>query len=120
MKKTILAIMILMVMLLATACGGRGEASGGSDGSSDNGNAVTIEASNWEFDKAEYTVPAGDVTVNLKNADGFHGIVIEGTDISIEGDGSKTANLKAGEYTIRCSVICGEGHTEMVAKLIVQ
>ena len=116
MKKTIFAIMVLLVMLLATACGGSGEASEGSDG----GNIVTIQASNWQFDKAEYTVPAGNVTVNLKNADGFHGITIEGTDISIEGDGKATANLKAGEYTIRCSVICGDGHTEMVAKLIVE
>lgn len=116
MKKTIFTIMILLVMLLATACGGGGEAAGGSDG----GNTVTIDASNWEFDQADYTAPAGEITVNLKNVDGFHGITIDGTDISIEGDGKATANLKAGEYTIRCSVICGEGHTEMIAKLIVE
>ncbi|WP_243299486.1 cytochrome C oxidase subunit II [Bacillus litorisediminis] len=116
MKKTFFVIMVLLVMLIGTACGGAGDADEGSTG----GNTVTIEASNWQFDKTEYTVPAGDVTVNLKNADGFHGITIEGTEISIEGDGKATANLKAGEYTIRCSVICGEGHAEMVAKLIVE
>ncbi|GAA0330060.1 hypothetical protein GCM10008967_20700 [Bacillus carboniphilus] len=118
MKKALLAMLTLFVMVVATACGGNDDAAGSGD--SGPANTVTLEASNWEFDKEEYTVPAGKVTLDLKNVDGYHGITVDGTDIKIDGDGKATANLKAGEYTIRCSIICGEGHTEMVATLIVQ
>ncbi|WP_254434201.1 hypothetical protein [Halobacillus sp. Marseille-Q1614] len=64
--------------------------------------------------------PAGEITVNLSNDEGVHGIEIEGTDISIDNEGSATASLEPGEYTIKCNIVCGTGHEEMVSTLIVE
>lgn len=82
--------------------------------------SVTIRASKWKFDQKTYNVPAGDVTIYLKNDDGFHGIEIEGTEVKIEGDGVNTASLKPGEYKIYCNIICGTGHDDMISTLIVE
>ncbi len=84
------------------------------------GEIVDLIAENWSFNQKKYIVPAGEVTVNLINIEGFHGIEVQGTDISIEGDGSYTTTLEPGEYTIVCNIICGTGHNDMVATLIVE
>ncbi|WP_456271221.1 hypothetical protein [Bacillus sp. AK031] len=57
---------------------------------------------------------------DLINAEGYHELEIDGTDVKINGDGKATVNLKAGEYTIKCAVPCGECHEEMTAMLIVE
>lgn len=46
----------------------------------------------------KYTAPSGKVTVNLKNAEGFHRNANDGTEMEIHGDGKATANLEPGEY----------------------
>lgn len=86
----------------------------------DTDHILEIIAENWTFHQQTYTVPAGKVTVQLKNKEGFHGIRIEGTDVTIEGDGTYTAELEPGEYAIVCNIICGTGHNDMVATLIVE
>jgi cytochrome c oxidase subunit II len=118
MKKLFLFIMSIGLVAALAACGGGDDATEGNGGGGDN--AVAIEASNWKFDKSEYTVPAGDVTIDFKSAEGYHGIQVNGTDVKIDGEGSETVNLEAGEYTIICSVPCGDGHADMQAKLIVE
>ncbi|SFL34533.1 hypothetical protein SAMN04487943_10184 [Gracilibacillus orientalis] len=123
MKKILFGMMTLSLALVLAACGGSDdEGSSNNDGetASGDGETVDVTASNWQFDQEEYTVPAGEVTVNLTNEEGFHGIEIEGTDIALDEEGSATATLEAGEYTIRCSVMCGAGHDDMVATLIVE
>ncbi|SHM38070.1 cytochrome C oxidase subunit II [Gracilibacillus kekensis] len=123
MKKTLLGLATLLLVLILAACGGgddEGSSSDTGDTASGDGAVVDIKASNWEFDQEEYTVPAGEVTVNLSNEEGFHGIEVEGTDIQIDSEGSASATLEPGEYTIRCSVMCGAGHDDMVATLIVE
>ncbi|QGH35471.1 cytochrome C oxidase subunit II [Gracilibacillus salitolerans] len=122
MKKILLGMMTLSLTLVLAACGGDDEGSSNNDGetASGDGETVEIQASNWQFDQEEYTVPAGEVTVSLANEEGFHGIEIEGTDITLDEEGSETATLEAGEYTIRCSIMCGTGHDDMVATLIVE
>lgn len=102
------------------ACGGGDDSTEGTEGGGGGDNTVAIEASNWQFDQTEYKVPAGDVTFDFKSAEGYHGLQVNGTDVKIDGEGTKTVNLKAGEYTIQCSVPCGEGHADMQAKLIVE
>jgi cytochrome c oxidase subunit II len=111
MKKLLLLAIISMFTLGLAACGG-------SDSSKEAD--VTIEATNWDFNQEEYHVKAGDVTIALKNVSGHHGITIDNTDINIQGEGTDSANLKPGEYIIRCSIACGTGHTQMTAKLIVE
>jgi cytochrome c oxidase subunit II len=118
MKKIFLFGLITLLSLLV-ACGANNseeEVVANGDGSEQ---VVTLEAANWEFDKQEYTASAGNVTIELKNKEGYHGITIDGTKVKIDGEGKATVNLEAGEYIIRCSIPCGTGHTEMTAKLIV-
>lgn len=119
MKKAVL----LLVALLLTSCNDNKipkDAIPIENQPSADGEIVDIIAENWTFDKNSYVVPAGEITVNLKNIEGFHGIQIDGTDVSIEGDGSFTTTLEPGEYTIFCSIICGTGHSNMIATLIVE
>lgn len=117
MKK---AVMLLFVLFL-TACAGESKnAIPIEKQPTVNGETIDVIAENWAFNKNSYVVPAGEVTVNLKNSEGFHGIEVEGTDISIEGDGSYTTTLEPGEYRIVCNIICGTGHHEMIATLIVE
>ncbi|WP_153462069.1 MULTISPECIES: cytochrome C oxidase subunit II [Sediminibacillus] len=120
MKKALLALMVSMFMLLLAACGSSDDA-GAAEGD-DGGSAavVDIAASNWQFDKEEYTAPAGEITFNLTNEEGVHAIEIEGTDVKIENEGSATATLKAGEYIIKCALPCGEGHEDMSSTLVVE
>lgn len=110
--------MAIGLVAALAACGGGGDSADKGAGGGDN--ALDITASNWKFDQTEYKVPAGDVTINFKSKEGYHGLQINGTDVNIEGEGSKTVNLKAGEYTIQCSVPCGEGHADMQSKLVVE
>ncbi|MRH42554.1 cytochrome C oxidase subunit II [Aquibacillus halophilus] len=121
MKKVLLTIAFSALVLVLAACGGD-DSSNNDSGGETTGTASTVDlvASNWEFEQDTYTVPAGDVTVNLSNAEGYHGIEIDGADLSIDGEGSATVNLEAGEYTIKCNIPCGEGHETMEAKLIVE
>ena len=120
MKKLLLTVLLLGLILMLAACGGDDSTNSNNNTSGGDGTTLDLKASNWKFDQDTYTVPAGNVTVNLVNDEGFHGIDIEGTDISIEGENSATSNLEPGEYTIRCNIPCGEGHGEMTAQLIVE
>lgn len=131
MKKQLLTLVFIVLMaVLLVACGG-GDDAEDSNTNNDNGadetttesadgEVVDIKASNWEFDQETYTVAAGEVTVKLTNEEGFHGIEIVDTDVSLQSEGSTTATLEPGEYTIRCNIPCGAGHDDMVATLIVE
>lgn len=85
-------------------------------------NVVNIEASNWKFNQEKYEVKAGSpVTINFKSAEGVHGISIEGLDVSLDKEGSKTITPdKPGEYKIICSIMCGPDHGKMAATLVVK
>lgn len=122
MKKIVMALLFSLILVLA-ACGGDDNASSDNNSSSEtNGNTVDIVATNFAFDKEEYVVKAGEeVTVALINDQGHHGITIEGLDVNIEGEGEATFTpTEPGEYKIICSIMCGEGHGDMVSTLIVQ
>jgi cytochrome c oxidase subunit II len=131
MKKGLLAALLFSLILVLAACGGDDKAAEGTNSAADQNteattpdanNEVNIVASNFEFDKDVYTVKAGEeVKVSLTNDQGMHGITIEGMDVSIEGEGEATFTpTEPGEYKIFCSIMCGEGHAEMVSTLVVQ
>ena len=129
MKKSILATLFLSLILVLAACGGSDESSEGStDSENDSGSTseatttLDVTATNFEFNKEAYTVPAGEeVTVSLTSKEGTHGLEIKDTDVNIQGEGEATFTIdEPGEYTIRCSVPCGEGHSDMVSTLIVK
>ncbi|MFG6150431.1 cytochrome C oxidase subunit II [Halobacillus sp. B23F22_1] len=130
-KKVLMALMLGLILVLA-ACGGSDEEETGSGedseemedggGEETSGNTLDISATNFEFDQEEYTVQSGEeVTVNLSNEEGAHGIAIEDFDVSMDAEGSTTFTPEEpGEYTIECSVPCGEGHEDMKSTLVVE
>jgi cytochrome c oxidase subunit II len=114
---------VLSVML--AGCGGdKQEAAQGSSQTAPaaSGTAINIEASNWKFNQDTFEVKAGEpFTINFKSTEGFHGIGIEGLDVDIQNEGSKTLTVdKPGEYKIFCNVVCGPDHGKMVATLVVK
>ncbi|RYG73502.1 cytochrome C oxidase subunit II [Lentibacillus lipolyticus] len=128
MKKGLLAMLVLGLALFLAACGG-GDSSGsdeaesdGGDAAESSGNTLDVTATNFSFDKDEYTVPAGEeVTVSLTNEEGMHGIGIDEFDVNMEGEGETTFTPEEpGEYTIYCSVPCGQGHADMKSTLVVE
>ncbi|ANC76538.1 hypothetical protein ABE65_006875 [Fictibacillus phosphorivorans] len=111
------AIAVLAIGILA-ACGGSKDKEKSTKNAEE---TITIEASNFKFDKKEYEIPANkDVALKLENVDGNHAVMIEGEDVNVTGGSSDVVNLKPGEYTLRCSVPCGNGHADMVSKLVVK
>lgn len=84
---------------------------------------VDIIASNFELksptgENVFYVKAGEEVTVNLTIESGYHGIVIDGTDVNIQGEGTATFTPEAGEYEVYCSVFCGDGHGIMTAKIV--
>ena len=83
---------------------------------------VTVVASDFQFDQAEYKVKKGEqVNFTLKVDSGNHGFLIPELDISMTEPGSKAYKLdKPGTYEIVCNIPCGSGHMSMKSKLIVE
>jgi cytochrome c oxidase subunit II len=112
-----------LLFFILTACGAQEDSGQEDNSTAESSETVVIKAMNWQFDKEEYEAGAGDVTVELKNEEGNHGIVIvgadNGSDLVISGSGSKTVTLEPGEYEIQCNIPCGPGHEEMVSTLVV-
>ncbi|MCU6710329.1 cupredoxin domain-containing protein [Paenibacillus sp. J5C_2022] len=134
MKKWVVFISILSIALVVAACGansgGNKPAGGTAEGSGEensapasSGSGLTITASNWEFDKEEYKIKAGEkIDLTFKSIDGVHGMTIMKTDYKNIGM-DETVAVKIdepGTYNIVCSVSCGVGHAKMRAKLIVE
>lgn len=84
-------------------------------------NGLRINAYNWYFDEEEYTVEAGEpVVISMRNMFGRHNIKIEELDLIINEGDEVEHTFEPGVYTILCDIMCGEGHYDMVAKLVVQ
>jgi cytochrome c oxidase subunit 2 len=86
-------------------------------------NTLKIVATNWQFDQAEYVVEAGStMTVQLVNEQGLHGISISGLGVDLQGAAleQEVTFSEPGEYEVRCIVLCGQGHADMVSKIIVK
>jgi cytochrome c oxidase subunit 2 len=109
MQHKLATLLILAALALGlAACGGGANNSGASSGG-----AVAEPAT-----AAPKDTP---VKITLENDKGGHGIKVDGTDINLgPGKTSTVVTLKAGTYDFHCSIICGTGHGNMKAKLIVQ
>jgi cytochrome c oxidase subunit II len=127
---TVAACAVLAFTL--AACGGNNgnnaanEPAASNDAAANNGaaagNVVNLTATNYKFDQEVYKVKAGEVTFNLNNAEGIHGVKISNTDVKLNNDTTtQTVTLdNPGEYVIECSIPCGPGHVKMKAKLVVE
>lgn len=86
----------------------------------------TMNAKNWQFDPDTITVNKGDtVILKITGADAAHSFMLKDYDLNIKIEPGQTQTIefvadKAGEFSFRCGVPCGEGHREMTGKLIVQ
>jgi cytochrome c oxidase subunit 2 len=89
---------------------------------------VTVEmtAKRFAFLPEQVEVAEGDeVTINVRSADGTHGIEIEKLKVKKaipRGGEVVTLSFTApapGRYVIRCSEYCGRGHDDMKSVLVV-
>ncbi len=88
------------------------------------GSQLKIIATNWKFDQTEYALKAGENTkISFVNKEGIHAIQIKGEGVDIKLDRNNPSQQftfdKPGTYEIICTLPCGEGHTEMISKLVV-
>ncbi|MEZ5078082.1 MAG: cupredoxin domain-containing protein [Solirubrobacterales bacterium] len=145
MKKTALALGLVLAALALVACGGSdgGATSGGETGAATEsegnaeaegeggGSVVEIEADpsgGLSYTTTEASAEAGEVVVEFTNdspiehdvdIEDANGEVVLETDIVTESAESASADLPAGEYTFYCSV---PGHREagMEGTLVVE
>lgn len=131
MKRIVMGISCLALIAALAACGSKSEepaaapATAQATASAAAGSAqqVTIKASNWKFDQAEYKVKKGQpVTIMLENAEGVHGLEVQKLDVKLDNKTkSKTFTPdKAGKYTIVCTIPCGSDHLKMKSVLVVE
>src|SRR5690606_19635440 len=85
-------------------------------------NELRFVAVNWAFDQEEYRVKQGETMIlSLHNQQGRHGIEIEGLGIELyEGEPVEYTFEEPGTYRVICNILCGPGHEDMVATLIVE
>lgn len=91
-----------------------------------NGHVLNVTARDFTFNKKTYVVQSGKITIHFKSVQGTHGFALYNSPgsttkiVNIIGKGTKTVTLKPGKYYIHCSVVCGGGHGNMDAHLIVK
>lgn len=84
---------------------------------------LKIMATNFEFDQKEYVVKAGtNYKVKFSNKLGKHGLEVKGLDIELD---EATPEMeftfdKPGTYELRCSIMCGQGHGDMISTIVVE
>ena len=82
---------------------------------------LKITMTNFEFDKSEYRVKAGTLyKVKLTNKLGAHGVKVNGVDLSNNNPEADITFDTPGEYEIKCEIMCGQGHGNMISKIIVE
>jgi cytochrome c oxidase subunit 2 len=87
---------------------------------------IKVTARKFEFDPRTITVQKGrPVKLIITSADVDHGIKLEEFGINQKIEAKKTATVaftpdRVGRFEFRCSVVCGDGHDDMVGELVVQ
>lgn len=83
---------------------------------------VTEKAVNWSFSEPEIKAKVGDtLKLTLQNEAGVHGIGSDDLGVNIKNGETATIKLdKAGTYEFYCNIQCGQGHDNMVGRIIVQ
>jgi len=110
-----------MLILALPACGAGGKDAAGREAEPQAEHEIVIVATNWAFDKEEYVVPKDTPVRIILETDGAHGIKVAGTGISLDpGRRSQVVTLKEGVYPFGCSIMCGTGHKDMQATLVVK
>lgn len=121
MKKLLVSLLLVSSVFVFTGCSSS-ETVEEKPLASENSNEFAIEAKNFDFNMKEIKVKKGeDVTLSLTNSEGYHGLELADYGITLENGNSTTFTAdKEGVFEIKCSIPCGEGHTEMIIKFIVE
>jgi cytochrome c oxidase subunit II len=104
---------------------GGGDGSGlSTDGGGDDGSVTVVAEDTLSFDRDDYSVPVGEVTIDYENGGNIaHTLLIDGIDdfkltVASSGDTDEgTTELEPGDYRIYCDV---PGHGSMEATLTVE
>ena len=115
---------------LLAGCGGDdgGDGAGGGEaqtiGGGNDGSVTVVAEDTLSFDRDDYSVPAGEVTIDYENGGNIaHTLLIDGVDdfklaVASSGDTDDgTTELEPGDYRIYCDV---PGHSDMEATLTVE
>jgi cytochrome c oxidase subunit 2 len=87
---------------------------------------ITVMAKQWQFEPAEIRVKQGDkVRLVIESVDVEHGFALPSFNINEKLMPGKKMTVefvadKKGEFPFFCNVYCGQGHSEMNGKLIVE
>jgi cytochrome c oxidase subunit 2 len=83
--------------------------------------SIDIVASNWKFTPSTIELHVGQTTtLRLTSSQGVHGIQSDALGIpqTVISPGSfatvEVTPKKAGTYQVRCSIVCGAGHPNMI------
>jgi len=85
----------------------------------------SLIAKEWEFVPNTITVNKGDrVILNIQNVDVAHGFALTEFNVNEDLEPRKTTKIefvadKEGTFPFFCSVFCGDGHSAMKGRLIV-
>lgn len=88
--------------------------------------SFTIIASQYKFEPGTIIIKKGDtVRLTLTSKDVEHSFVLREFNVNVDLPPGKTQSIefvadKTGTFTFRCWVYCGDGHSEMAGRLVVQ
>ena len=120
MKKLVLILSSVLFIAVLSACGGGG---GGDAANVEPDREIVIKATNFTFEPNEIRVKKGEaIKLTIDNAQGNHGLAIKDYKVNIDSRNKSNVFVadKVGEFDMVCSIQCGPGHNDMVAKLIVE
>ncbi|MCL6602619.1 MAG: cupredoxin domain-containing protein [Paenibacillus sp.] len=130
MKRKFALLLSVLFILMLTACGSNTnniESTGSNGGITNTGVApeeeLVIKATNYSFDQKEYHLKKGvPVKIIFENESGNHGVLIPEFELQLNRENNSQVIVpeEAGTYEISCSVMCGSGHSTMIAKVIVE
>ncbi|WP_219838588.1 cupredoxin domain-containing protein [Paenibacillus sp. R14(2021)] len=127
-KMLLLAVMTVAAIFILAACGSKSADNNSITGAGveNTGTAasakITIKAKRFEFDQPVYKIKKGEPTeITLVSEDGVHGVEIPDMNLKLDADKPKVLTFdNAGTYEFHCDIMCGSGHSQMVAKIEVE
>jgi len=137
-KQLILFAFVAVLIFVLTACGSSTDNSATNTGdvSSNTATNTASQASGdvqdvkliasdktFKYDQEKYVVKVGvPVQLTLVNESGQHGAQLAdfGVNLTAAHPTATFTPTKKGSFLIRCSVVCGAGHMNMTAKLVVE
>ncbi|MBN3523077.1 cupredoxin domain-containing protein [Paenibacillus apiarius] len=118
---TLSSFFIIMIVLLV-ACGGNKEQNSPASASASADTELVIQATNYKFDQPEYRIKAGEPVRIVLDSSGNHGLAVKELGLSLDPNTKEQVITpeKPGTYEFQCTIMCGPGHRDMKAVLIVE